>query len=121
METEAETCNGALGWAPNIPVEEWEEWEYEQRGQDHDGDTHWNIKWDALCLNTDQMPAEKDNCRKADIYAYLGQRNKTWQGETVYTKQFLTVEVNSQICNRKGVSYSKKNLQQRMVTLFTKK
>ena len=23
------------------PIEEWEEWEYEQIDQDHDGDTHW--------------------------------------------------------------------------------
>ena len=39
MKTQAETGSRALDWAP---VEEWEEWEDEQRGQGHDGYTHWN-------------------------------------------------------------------------------
>ena len=34
-------------------------------------------------LNSDQIPADKDNCRKADLCAYLGERNKAWQWETV--------------------------------------
>ena len=30
----------------------------------------------AWTLSTDQMPADKDNCRKADLCTYLGERNE---------------------------------------------
>ena len=42
-ETEAEIdAQQNTGLSSQNPVKEWEEWQYEQRDQDHDGDTHWN-------------------------------------------------------------------------------
>ena len=37
------------------------------------------LNWDALAwtLNADQMPADEDNCRKADLCVYLGERKET--------------------------------------------
>ena len=34
-------------------------------------------------LSTDRMPAGKDNCRKADLCIYIGERKKPWQWKTV--------------------------------------
>ena len=38
-----------------------------------------SLKWSAFAwtLNDDQMPAnKKQKCRKADLYAYIGERSK---------------------------------------------
>ena len=77
------------------------------------------LKWSALALilNIDQIPVKK-NCRKANLCVYLGNRNKHLAVGNFshitrrHRKQFGTVGINFQICNRKGVGYSK-NLQQR--------
>ncbi|EGW14929.1 hypothetical protein I79_023717 [Cricetulus griseus] len=41
-------------------------------------DTWECLRWDAVAwaLNTDQMLASKDNCRKADLCNYIGEGNK---------------------------------------------
>lgn len=62
----------------------------------------------AWTLSIDQMPADKDNCRKIDLSPYLGEKNKTWDRETLLTKQLWTVGIHSQICNRKGGQLQRK-------------
>ena len=37
----------------------------------------------AWTLNSDQMPADKDNCRKADLCIYIAERSKVWLWEIV--------------------------------------
>ena len=82
-----------------------------------------------MSLNTDQIPVNKDNCRKTDLYVYIRERSIA----LVVRSRFLDcVTVFMHISNNAGMweinfqlvseweSATVKHLQQKAATLFTR-